>query len=661
MVAGGRSPERVEADRILALRSQFMPDAEDVEIESYRRLNVDAFQAGERLRPLQVWALREWEQVGGGMYMMNVGSGKSGTALMVAQDDLSARRARKVMLLMPVQLVGGFLRRHVLEWARRTNLPAPFHNFRGRNRHGRMNLARTGAPGIYVMPYSLMSQQDTIEVLQALDPDTVLADEAHYLKRKRSGCTRKLLHYLAERRKSGRPVRCGFMSGSFTSRGILDYHHLAVEALGDGVPLPRSESSAYVWSLVLDAGAAPPAGLAGSALGPLARWAGEDGHDVAAYRRAYRRRLTTAPGVVASSDDRPTASLLIQNRRPPSPGPALLELVRRVEVDGDTPQGDPIDHAIHRYKWFHELWAGVYNSLVWPTPEDLARGRRVSLPEAQSLLTRAREHHRAEQDYHRELREFFKDAPANLAMPTEVASNIARYGSRDVGAVLADLWRRKHALEFPGKPERLQVPVRVDDFKVRDAVEWMRELPMDGELGCGGVVFAYHHEVAEWAVEAGRAAGLDVLYCPAGADREIEAVGDPKQGGRGDRIVVASMRSHGLGRNLQAFCRCLFLQWPRAADLAEQALGRFHREGQAADTVEATTSLWSEWDDLNRGATLNDAMYVSQTIGAEPRVLYADYNPLPDVYPVDFLASRGMSPDGLDAAGQRKLREKFGK
>jgi len=654
----GKSPDRAETDRILALMLQFPPDGEECEVASIEVLRAEAYDRGERLKPVQVHAMREFRRCSGGVFPIGVGGGKAGISLMIAQEALSTRAARRVMLCLPPQLVGSLLRRHIPEWVRRVNLPMNVHVFAGRNAFGRSNLARSGAPGCYVMPYSLLSRKDTLEILEALDPDLIICDEVHNLKRKRSACTVKVMHYLAERRKVKRPVGFVGMSGTITSKGILDYHHLLAAALGDDMPLPRSESMAFAWSMVLDSGAAPPPGLAAGALGPLVRWAGEADTTIASCRRAYRKRLETAPGVVTSSDDRLAASLRIEDIVPPEPGPVLLDLWQRVSAGFITPQGEPIDHAIHVYKWLSELTAGFYNSLVWPEAAGIARARKITEPAAEDLLTRSRSHLKAVQAYHKCLREFFKDSPANLSMPTEVATSIANHGDRDVPFELVALWRAKEAADFAGRVERKQVPVRIDDFKVRPSVEWAKQ---HGR----GLVFAYHEELAVWLHEAMTAAGLDPLYAPAGEEGAIlvESVGDPLQGGKGDRIVVASMASHGVGRNLQAFDRMLFVQWPRAAMLAEQSLGRLHRTGQEADEVVAYALMGDHgdgWDHASRAATLNDTLYDTQTTGLSRRLLYADWMTLPTIVSTAALRRRGMSPAELDAAGQEKLRALFG-
>jgi hypothetical protein len=162
------------------------------------------------------------------------------------------------------------------------------------------------------------------------------------------------------------------------------------------------------------------------------------------------------------------------------------------------------------------------------------------------MLERAKEHLASKQRYHKALRDFFKSAPAGLDTPREVGNSIARYGAKFVGSNLAALWQEVKSMEFEGMPKRLQDPVRVDPFKVDAAVAWAKEFRK-------GIIWVYHKELGTWIMEALGAAGVEALYAPAGADELIEGIGDPGRGGKGDKLVVASLSSHGTGRNLQAF------------------------------------------------------------------------------------------------------------
>lgn len=639
----GLQPEQVEMQRILRLPINEWPGPEECEIASFERLNAEAFHRGDRLFARQVAGVEAYEQTGGGLFPIGVGGGKSGLALMIAQAAVAAG-IKKIMLLVPPQLAAGTMSRHVPEWRRRVPLSLTFHPLNGKSRIVRETICESGAPGVYIFPYSLLSVADTMDMLEGIAPDLVIADEAHNLKNPRAARTKRLLHFLEQ--------DCQFvgMSGTMTSKRISDYHHLATAALGDGSPLPLKLSVAFRWGQVLDVGQGGyPDAYTRKVLEPLVHWArhttDEDlGRGVEACRRAYQRRLVTTPGIVATSD-RPEASLLFMNHTPGDAGTDLRGLVSKVE-GYETPEGEPIDHAIHTHKWHRELAAGFYNSQVWPTVAELVKNRKIQRSEAEALLFMSKDHLKAQSRYRSELRTFFEDSPPGLDTPREVARSISQ-GDNRVPDDLSRMWRDMKGLDFPGRLERKKIPVRVDDFKIQAAVAWAKKAGR-------GILWVFHIEMGRWLVEALKAAGMDPLYAPAGADAEIEAVGDPEQGGQGDRIVVASVTAHGTGRNLQAFCDQLFVEWPREAAVCEQAVGRTHREGQGADQVTIHTLLATPWDHHNRSAALNDALYVQQSTSTPQRILYGDYEELPEVHSPEFLRERGFNPQPLDRDALRR-------
>ena len=654
-----KSPENQELDRILALPPRIVADPEDVEITSFETLSAESFDLGERLLPTQVDAINTFAECRGGFFPIGVGFGKSGISLMVSQIAFDRGWARKILLMVPVHLVNGLMKRHIPEWRKRVNLSLQFHVLAGQPKNVRKRIAESGAPGVYVMPYSLMSSTDANDLLAAIDADMVVADEAHKLKNPRSACTKRLMHFVKNREEA--PI-CVFMSGSMTTKSVMDYHHLIDAALGDGSPLPRKQSLAYTWGLVIDSNGSPSPGLVANTFSRIITWANNafqeekakfnTGAAIKNARNAFRARLTTTPGVVATADDRPAASLAIDNWECGDHGMELQDLIYRCKEEYVTPQGEPIDHAIHVYKWLRELSSGFYNSLVWPETETFAKNRRISVEEAGSRIARSKEHLEAQQAYHSELREFFKDAPIGLDTPTDVGLAISR-GNAEIPGSLARLWHEMKGLDFEGRPDRISIPVRVDDYKIQAVVKWAKEYKT-------GVIWTYHREFGEWCMEALTAAGLNPAHAPSGADELIESLGDPGRGGKGDRLVVASIPAHGVGRNLQKFQNQLFAEWPRSSMLAEQTLGRVHRTGQEMDEVLVHTLIKTQFDEINRAATLNDAAYALQTLGASQRVLYADYTELPKVFDPRALKAAGAAPLSEERDHWESLRRLFG-
>ncbi len=649
-------PEELELVRILNLPVQLLPDEEAHELFCYDRMLAPAFAKGDRLFVIQAGMVAAYEAVRGGLFPVGVGWGKSGASIMISQSAYNSGR-RKILLLVPVQQVGGLLKRHIPEWRGKVPLSVPFHFLAGRSAASRKAIVDSNAPGVYVFPYSLLSAPDTLYLLEKIKPHTVIADEVHNLKNPKAARTKRLLEVLKE--QVPRPELVG-MSGTITAKKIGEYHHLATLALGDHSPLPRSGNMAWHWGQLINNDAEAPDARMTRLMEPLLDWAGEtfpgqkfDVEQTESYRRAYRLRLTSAPGIVATGDEEIGASLCITNSEPAPPGQPLLDLIKKVQDEMTTPTGQAISHSIHTFKWIYELSAGFYNNLVWPTVEEVQKNRRVGPVEAELMLEKAKTNLAAHQEYTKSLREFFAFSPAGLDTPREVANSIVRYGSKHVPKELCELYHVWKASKFDGMPERKKVPVRLDSYKVDHAVNWCKERQ-------GGVLWVYHQELGEWLMDALVKAGADPVHCPAGADDVIESIGDPLRGGKGDRICVASMSAHGTGKNLQAFHEQLYVQWPRQPIMAEQTLGRLHRNGQEADTVFAHTNLTIEFDHVNRAAQLNDSLYIQQTTGVRQKTVIADYDPMPLIYSDEFLREQGAQPERLSKDQKARLKELFG-
>jgi hypothetical protein len=634
------------------------PSPAELEEINRRIVLARAYEEGFRLYPAQAWALDAFGKVDGLFAPIGVGHGKTAITLKAA-DIAYHKGARKILLLMPPEVLGQLVKRDI-PWARsRVSLGVPFHRLGRHPLQKRKQIVDRDRPGCYLMPYSLLSTRDTDYLLEVIKPEVVICDEAHKVKNTRAARTKRLVRYINEYHP-----QLLVLSGTITSRGVGDYHHLIRIALGENCPLPRNPMQASEWGQVVDSQVDFVGWREMQPLRPLIGWARQSfpkeqfDETVAGYRKAYKYRLTTAPGVVSTGDDEVGSSILISNRPVPAPekadGFALLEdLIEQVENDFVTPNGDEIDHAIHTFKWLYELSAGFYNELVWPEPEDLAHKRRMPLDMARERLELAQEHHEVKQEYARELRAFLGgNPPSGMDTPMLVGLEISRNGGRRVGSVLADLWKEIRDREFEGMPERESRVVRVCDYKIQQAVRWAQSLPKD----TGGIIWCHHKEVARWALEALREADVRCLDCPAG-EAGGEKLMDPKNK---DLVCVASMPAHGTGKNLQHFHEALFLQWPRPAKEAQQVIGRQHRKGQKADTVHVSTMNTLRWDNVLFAATLNDAIYITQTMGQRQKLINADYDPLPKIFSPEFLRERGMENRDLDRRGREMLSEQFG-
>lgn len=588
--------------------------------------------------------------------------------LMVANKAYQ-KGLRKMLLVIPSQVFSQLSQSDIKDARHKVGVNYPIHLLGDKPMDQRRMMARSGKPGLYIMPYSQLSTKDTSENLDAIKPQIIIADEAHNLANKRAARTRRLLAYVEKHKPEG---VC--LSGTFTAKSPQDYAHLTKWCLGDNSPLPVSASLVAEWAGLIDANAsayemggnlAGDGGRAGPLL-PLVRWARRQyprenfSDDLAGFRKAYRFRFNSAPGVVTSRDASIGTSLVIHNNPVKDHKQAegwhdLEDLIKKVNDSWLTPNGDEIEHAIHCWKWLNELTCGFYNELTWPTPEKYAEHRKhLSVKEAEDMLERAKIQHAAEQQYASYFsRVWAERAPSGLDTPFLVGSDMRLHGAKNVPAEMYELWDAARQLKFDGMPERDSKAVRVCDYKIKQAVEWAKTL----KKNTGALIWVHHQEAGKWMAEALKEADVDALHCPAGP-RYNEMILKPENQ---QRIIVASMNAHGTGKNLQAFQHQWFLQWPRQSKMAEQTIGRTHRQGQQADELVVNMNLSLEFDELNFAACVNDALYIHQTTGNRQKLIYASYDPLPKVFPSEVLKERGLEAKILDAKQRKLLDEKFGR
>jgi hypothetical protein len=146
---------------------------------------------------------------------------------------------------------------------------------------------------------------------------------------------------------------------------------------------------------------------------------------------------------------------------------------------------------------------------------------------------------------------------------------------------------------------------RIDDYIVKDAAKWALENT--------GIVWYSLVEFGKWVSEI---SGLPMHG------------GGPKAGQKlklekGDKSIIASIDSHGRGRNgLQfLFSDQLIAQIPSSARRWEQLLGRLIRRGQRADEV--TTWLYLHVPELRDAVdqALRRSEYVEETLGMQQKLL----------------------------------------
>lgn len=657
-----KDPARFEIRRIvdLPIWDPLTPE----ELEEFCRQNVlaKAFDEGFRLFSCQAEAVMAFDLFGGGFYPIGVGWGKSLISLMIAERAYKNGTPRS-LLLVPSQVAPQLVMRSI-PWARqRVPLGVPFHNLAGVDKKKRLAFARSRRPGCYILPYSCLSIEDSEEILNLIEPGLIIADEAHLLKNSNSAKVKRIRRFIDKFEP-----QMAAMSGTITAKSILDYWLILRTCLGDNAPLPESSNLARQWAAVLDVQsdafrpdtpAIQNAGFRTEPILPLVHWAEKHWpkerfpETIQGFRHAYKKRLTSAPGVVVTGDSEIGVSLNLRNEPVEVKGNSadwtkLQRLVADVK-DAIAPNGDTIDHAIHEFGWLYQLSAGFYIDTYWPEPQKLADRLDIDLAEAEGLLDAAQIHHEAQQAYHSELRRWLgRRSRPGMDTPMLVGKEMSLNGAKNVGPELYEAWLTVRELDFERRPERQSRPVRVCDYKVKAAVKWAKTLPR----GRGAVIWVHHQEVGKWLYEELRKADVDSLHCPAGDEHNV-TVGDPANA---HRVLVVSIGAHHIGKELQHFEFQYVLQWPRSAVVAEQMLGRLHRNGQLADSLTVITNNTGEVDDANFAACLNDACYIHDTTGVRQKLMVLTYETPPAIYDHATLRRMGLDPQRLTGE-QLKLLE----
>lgn len=520
-----------------------------------------------RLRPAQAWALFEIGLRGGLLGPIGVGHGKTILDILVP----FALQSRLALLLVPAALVTQLIAEYELV-SQHFRVPSLVV-------HGLDYVSvRAGEPVLHAMSYERMSRSDATDFLERHRYDAIVADEVHKLRHASATRTSRVLRYFAAHPET---KFCGW-SGSVTDKSLKDYAHLSALALREGSPLPLVPEVVEEWAAAIDPSDWP---APGGALLELC----EPGEHVSS---GFHRRLVETQGVVTTEQPAIDAELVIVERNAPEIPDAVAEHLDALRDTWCRPDGEELIDALSVARCARELACGFYYRWIFP------RGEPVPL-----ILDWLD----ARRDWHRELRYKLKQRAEYLDSPL-LLSRAARRAwgddpnENDLPEWKATHWPRWRDVRNEVRPE-IQT-VRVDDYLARDAAAWAAENR--------GIVWYESRALGEWVAEI---SGLPLHGGGAQARARIAAE-------QGDRSIVASIRSHGTGRDgLQfLFCEQLIAQPPSSSMAWEQLLGRLHRVGQESPVIRAefyrhTVEMAAAVDQA-----MSRALYVESTIGAAQKI-----------------------------------------
>lgn len=536
------------------------------------------------LRPIQSKALLEVEQVGGLFGPIGVGHGKTIITMLVPE---AMRRggfsAKRTLLLLPSALVDKAVRE------RFELLPHLKVDTRMR-----------------ILSYESLSTAKATDLLDRLQPDLIICDEAHSIANKHSSRYRRLARYA----RSNPSCRFVFVSGSFSNASIEEYAHLLRLALKEGTPLPDDHKTLKSWAAVLDQSGTPKAADY-VAVRPLLDWAGktawEEGEEFTAVaREAFQKRLLGTLGVVATSDSAIGSGIILREVSVVPPDCVLTEL-ERLEETWQRPDGEELEDAIAMARNRRHLLQGFYH--VWDWPDGVV--------DEEWMEARAAWHKALRNFLHSPKAVAHRDSPLLLRRWVMRGAACSCGGAapscrqcRGTGRVacnepdLVGAWEAwSKVRDRPAPPVRV---VWVDKFLVWEALD--RATLTEEATGKPVIIWtlsrALHAEMAK--------------HLPAYGPGEDPPLDNP-------HTCVMSVRSHGTGRNLQSWSQGLLTLFIGSNKRMEQLLGRTHRPGQESEEVVMEYLHPHEVLDRDVQRAVDQANFVASTKNMRQKLLMASW------------------------------------
>jgi len=435
---------------------------------------------------------------------------------------------------------------------------------------------------IHVVAYSTLSIEKGSYELESIKPDLIISDEAHNLRYRSATRTKRFLRYFKEHPETR---FCG-LSGTMTNRSIRDYAHLSELALKKNSPVPNTYQTLNDWAEALDA-----TEFATMQPGVLQRLC-EDGESV---RSGFRRRFVDTPGIVATKEDSLGTSLFIESRKVEIPAQMYSE-IERTRKTWVRPDGEEFQDVLELSRVVRQLACGFYYRWVWPDGKI----------DYEWLEARAA--------WHKEVRDFLQrrakpgiDSPMLVARAAAHMIQCENPKSCEQQHFLSGSWAAWSLVK--DRPAPPTEAVWLDEYLCHDVIALVQEQ--------GPAIIWY-----EWDAVGRKIAELSGYPLLAGgeeADAQIALLSS-----QAPVNVVASLKAHGHGKNLQAWSKMVFTSCPSNGDVWEQALGRCHRPGQEADDVTAFVYLQTEEAGHGFEKALSDARYKEETQGTTQKLNYAN-------------------------------------
>ena len=498
------------------------------------------------LRPIQNKALTIAKDAGGLVGLIGCGAGKTLISLLLGE----VLGCEKVLLLLPASLV------------RKTQNESELYR-----KHFNFKMPA-------ILSYEKLSYYTGIELLNTMQPELIVCDEAHKLKSMDSARTKRLGRYIAKNLATKLVV----MSGTLLNKSLHDLAHLSEWALRERSPLPRNSRDVEALDLILKGEA--------------------NKFQYAQFRELNSRakfldRMESVGGVCITNQENVKSSLRLNTWRLKMPSDlqdairtcfeeGVVEGLEDFDVDLDAiAESDHLweDAEGFASRGLHQLALGCIYYWDW-------EGERND-----DWLNARREWSRAKRtikDF--ELKDFDSDflIESNFySLPEEVIS-----------------FFEKEYLDWQVHKSFVPPPKKK---------EWVSDYIVDA---CKQYLEASDSPCIFWVnlQEVGNRLSkeLGIPYFGAGTEPPKEA-----------QNCLLSIKAHATGKNLQAWRNNLVVHPVSDPSLIEQLIARTHREGQLADEVEITFFTHSIFgSSLNRAT--KQAYVVQESTNQPMRLCYAD-------------------------------------
>jgi hypothetical protein len=503
-----------------------------------------------RLRGVQSAMLCEAAQANGGLFNAGAGQGKTLASILFH----SVLEARRTVVIVPPNMRAQMLGVDEPALRRHFHLPPVYAPSKD---------DPIGPDGVYVIAYSELSATGASDLLDQIEPDLIVPDEAQNLKNRNSARTRRFMRYM-----NAHACRLVAMSGTLLDTSICDFAHLSEYALRKGSPVPLHYPDLVAWADAID-NAGEPGHTEPGALTVFC----EPGESV---RQGFQRRLTETSGVISTTEI--ACSVPIQVRlisvQPPQVVQDALAALRKTWAWDE--QEYVLELDILRVA--RMLAQGWFYRQIWPA------GQRD-----QEWLDARNAWNRAIRQRLLHTNQVGLDSAALLTAAAE-------RGDWTPG----EWW---NWLAVRERPEPGKEAIELSRYLVDHAVRW-------ASAGSPGIVWVDGPVLGSWLHEAG------IPYYGEDSDSELIQA-DP------NRTIACSMKAHGTGKNLPAWSRNLLLHVSPSGLRNEQLIARTHRSGQRAGLVQVDVLLTCPETRLAWESALHKARRIQETMKQPQRLLAA--------------------------------------